>query len=194
MKLEWSWLARHGRTLHAVLNCGNTVCLWPMSDPKNPADYYAALGVGRDESLQGIQAAYRRRAKQCHPDHAGAEGREQFQAIHQAYEVLSDPARRKEYDATLDRRLRASHRRARPESFVPFQRPIGFGAPEPLIRSSAEPEPLCAPALSRRCVWCAAVHSSPDLPCPYLQRDEFFECDLAQWMVTWLRTFQREPW
>jgi hypothetical protein len=159
----------------------------------NVADYYAVLGVGRRESVQGIQAAYRRLAKRYHPDHAGADGKDQFQAIHQAYEVLSDPAKRKAYDAALDQRSPVSHRSVRPEPFAASPRPTQPGFAEPLISPPAWPEDLCRPASSRRCVWCAAVHRL-DLPCPYLQRDEFLESDMdmAQWILHCLRAFHRE--
>ncbi len=63
-------------------------------------DYYDLLGVGRDASAEDIKRAYRRLARQLHPDanpdDAGAETR--FKLVAQAYEVLSDPDRRRRYD------------------------------------------------------------------------------------------------
>ena len=63
-------------------------------------DYYTALGVTRDASDADIKKAFRKLARQYHPDVAkdkkGAE--EKFKEINEAYEVLSDPQKRKKYD------------------------------------------------------------------------------------------------
>jgi molecular chaperone DnaJ len=60
-------------------------------------DYYKALGVTESATETEIRRAYRKLAKQHHPDaHPGNE--ERFKEISAAYEVLSDPAKRKEYD------------------------------------------------------------------------------------------------
>jgi curved DNA-binding protein len=62
-------------------------------------DYYEALGVSRDATQDDIRAAYRRLARQYHPDvnkEAGAEDR--FKEMSEAYEVLRDPEKRERYD------------------------------------------------------------------------------------------------
>ncbi|MGL5978293.1 MAG: molecular chaperone DnaJ [Erysipelotrichaceae bacterium] len=62
-------------------------------------DYYDVLGVGKDASDAELKKAYRKLAKQYHPDvnkDAGAE--EQFKEINEAYETLSDPQKRGTYD------------------------------------------------------------------------------------------------
>jgi curved DNA-binding protein len=62
-------------------------------------DYYEALGVPRDASAEDIRRAYRRLARQYHPDvnkEPGAEDR--FKEISEAYEVLRDPEKRERYD------------------------------------------------------------------------------------------------
>ena len=63
-------------------------------------DYYKALGVAQDASASDIKKTYRKLAQQLHPDKnpgdAAAEGR--FKEVSEAYDVLSDPAKRKEYD------------------------------------------------------------------------------------------------
>ncbi len=66
-------------------------------------DFYEVLGVSRDADPADIQRAYRRLARQNHPDvnkHAGAE--ERFKDIAEAYDVLSDPEQRRRYDAFGD--------------------------------------------------------------------------------------------
>jgi curved DNA-binding protein len=63
-------------------------------------DFYSILGVSRDASSDEIQSAYRKLARQYHPDvnkDPGAE--ERFKQISEAYDVLSDPQTRKRYDA-----------------------------------------------------------------------------------------------
>jgi hypothetical protein len=63
-------------------------------------DYYALLGVPPGASGGAIRAAFRRLAKQWHPDASKAAGTaERFRQIVEAYDVLSDPARRVAYDA-----------------------------------------------------------------------------------------------
>ncbi|MBR7744125.1 molecular chaperone DnaJ [Phycicoccus sp. BSK3Z-2] len=66
-------------------------------------DYYADLGVARDASPEDIKRAYRRAARTLHPDvNPGPEAEEQFKKISQAYDVLSDPQKRRSFDAGAD--------------------------------------------------------------------------------------------
>ena len=60
-------------------------------------DYYKVLGVAENAAQKDISKAYRRLAKQYHPD-ANPGSEERFKEISAAYDVLGDEARRKEYD------------------------------------------------------------------------------------------------
>lgn len=68
------------------------------------SDPYAVLGVARDASAREIRLAYRRLARQHHPDlNRQADGHEQFAEVAHAYEILHDPAQRARYDHALAR-------------------------------------------------------------------------------------------
>jgi curved DNA-binding protein len=63
-------------------------------------DYYAVLGVPRDAGADAIKKAYRKLARQYHPDvNRTGEAEAKFKEINEAYEVLSDPEKRKRFDA-----------------------------------------------------------------------------------------------
>ncbi len=63
-------------------------------------DYYKTLGVGKDASEAEIKKAYRKLARQYHPDRnqGDKQAEERFKEISQAHDVLSDPDKRKDYD------------------------------------------------------------------------------------------------
>ena len=71
-------------------------------------DFYQVLGVSRDASQDEIQRAYRKLARQYHPDiNADPAAEERFKKVAEAYDVLSDPQTRREYDESF-RRARAT--------------------------------------------------------------------------------------
>ena len=89
-------------------------------------DYYKTLGVERNASEAQIKSAYRKLARKYHPDvnpnNKDAEGR--FKEINEAYQVLSDPEKRKKYD-----QLGADWERGATEDEV-FRRYAQAGGPE----------------------------------------------------------------
>src|SRR5271154_467954 len=68
--------------------------------PVQYKDYYESLGVPRTASADEIKKSFRKLARQHHPDVAKdkKKSEEKFKEINEAYEVLSDPAKRKKYD------------------------------------------------------------------------------------------------
>src|SRR5205085_9874451 len=68
--------------------------------PVQYKDYYQSLGVPRNASEADIKKAFRKLAREYHPDVAKnkKQAEEKFKEINEAYEVLGDPAKRKKYD------------------------------------------------------------------------------------------------
>ena len=93
-----------------------------------PSDFYDVLGVGRDASEAEVKKAFRRLARELHPDvndHDPA-AEEKFKAAAEAYEVLSDPERRRVYDAY-------GHEGLRSGGFPPGG--AGFGSIEDILQA-----------------------------------------------------------
>lgn len=62
-------------------------------------DYYEVLGVSRGASPDEVKKAFRKKAKECHPDtNKSADAEAQFKELGEAYDVLSDPNKRQVYD------------------------------------------------------------------------------------------------
>ena len=69
-------------------------------------DHYATLGVGSTATLAEIKKAFRQKASLHHPDrNTAASAPERFRAVQEAYEVLSDEAKRQAYDDNRRRNL-----------------------------------------------------------------------------------------
>jgi curved DNA-binding protein CbpA len=68
-------------------------------------DHYSLLGIQRNASTRDIKRAFREKAKQVHPDIAGEPTVEEMRRLLAAYEALSNPERRAEYDRSYGRFL-----------------------------------------------------------------------------------------
>ena len=70
------------------------------------ADHYAALGLAANATLADIKRAFRQKASFYHPDrNTAADAALRFREVQQAYDVLSDPERRQQYDDNRRRNL-----------------------------------------------------------------------------------------
>ena len=67
-------------------------------------DYYGVLGVPRTATEAEIKKAYRKLARELHPDVAGPEGEECFKEVAAAYDVLGNAEKRAQFDRGVDPR------------------------------------------------------------------------------------------
>jgi DnaJ domain len=104
-------------------------------------DLYQLLGVSREASRQEIALAWRRRARDEHPDArpADADAAGRFRALAEAWQVLGDPVRRAAYDRALARDQQPAARVPAAGARVPVRRPTGPGGAGPLVRAPVPP-------------------------------------------------------
>jgi len=100
-------------------------------------NYYAILGVLPDATPEDIRGAFKKRAKELHPDHYG-ENSSPFLEVQEAYGVLSDPGHRRDYDRS--QRKHRSYAEARNPSEIEILR-SSRARTEPL-KGSGEPTDL----------------------------------------------------
>jgi molecular chaperone DnaJ len=93
-------------------------------------DHYRTLGVPRTTCARGLREAFRELALRHHPDRAGPQGTERFQAIAEAYQVLADPAARARHDQELRSEREPCARERWPERGRSPAEPL-FGRPSP---------------------------------------------------------------
>src|ERR687887_601376 len=102
-----------------------------------PRDYYEVLGLDRGASDGEIKKAFRRLARELHPDvnRHDPEAEEKFKEAAEAYEVLSDPNRRRTYDAFGHEGLRTGGWAPRTDAFGSFEDVLSafFGRGDPLF-------------------------------------------------------------
>src|SRR4051812_8418655 len=75
----------------------------PSRTRLDPEGYYARLGLEPDAAQEAVAAAFRARVRILHPDVPGTGNTAAFVAVKQAYDVLSNPKRRQDYDRAAQR-------------------------------------------------------------------------------------------
>lgn len=97
--------------------------------------YYAILGISSSATEDEIRSAYRRLAKEFHPDHYEG-GSEIFREIQEAYAVLGDARRRYDYEQKISRAsIKKPYRPAtypEPEPLIPEKDPVDMGEISPV--------------------------------------------------------------
>ena len=96
--------------------------------------YFAILGISPKATVDEIRSAYRRLAKEFHPDYYGG-GSERFRDIQEAYSVLGNNQRRREYEQSIRKVPITGAVRPRnypePEPLIPEERPVDIGEISP---------------------------------------------------------------
>ncbi|HEY2287481.1 MAG TPA: DnaJ domain-containing protein [Streptosporangiaceae bacterium] len=150
-------------------------------------DLYQLLGVPREASREEIAQAWRRRARDEHPDARpaddGAPGR--FRALAEAWQVLGDPARRAAYDRALARERPPATRVPAAGAGMPVRRPTGQGGAGPLVRAPGPPL-RAGPVRVER--------PSPGSPAGGQDEDDVRLAVLAELALRYLARDRGRPW
>jgi DnaJ-class molecular chaperone len=98
--------------------------------------YFAILGISPDATADDIRSAYRRLAKEYHPDHYEG-GSQRFREVQEAYSVLGNSKKRKEYEQSIRKRSvvqRPVRRSFYPEAepLIPEEKPVDLGEISPV--------------------------------------------------------------
>lgn len=80
-----------------------------MSQFDSSKDYYAVIGADESTSQHDLERIYKRKAAQLHPDRGGSE--EEMKSLNEAYGVLKDETRRREYDGRRNKPSAATFKR-----------------------------------------------------------------------------------
>jgi molecular chaperone DnaJ len=123
--------------------------------------YYAILGVSSSATADEIRSAYRRLAKEFHPDHYAGDS-EIFRDIQEAYAVLANVERRRQYESIRRAPVRAPVKGTRypePEPLIPAEKPVDIGEISP-VRSFR----TFAPSFDEIFDWLWDNFTSPDQP------------------------------
>ena len=126
---------------------------------KDPMGYYARLGVSPTATAERIKLAFRQQAKHVHPDHnAGVGAKDAFQRLNEAYQVLSDPVTRAQYNARAQEQPPAP---ASPSSSGPAPSPSGARGATGRARSpgTVHPSPGKVPGAANKSVAAIACSS-----------------------------------
>jgi len=114
---------------------------------EKPKDFYVVLGVPRNASQAAIKKAFRRLAREFHPDLGGvAQGSSELQALQAAYETLADAERRRRYDESLQQMERD---RFAPLSWSFVRSPASGDLRRPTMPGSLSGEILLTPQEAR---------------------------------------------
>ncbi|MBW1728160.1 MAG: DnaJ domain-containing protein [Deltaproteobacteria bacterium] len=98
--------------------------------------YFVILGISPSATADEIKSAYRRLAKEFHPDHYTG-GNETFREIQEAYSVLGNARRRQEYEQQISKKpvnlsVKRTTYHPEPETLIPEQWPIDIGEISPV--------------------------------------------------------------
>lgn len=95
-------------------------------------NYYEVLGVSKEASGEVIKKAYRGLSRKYHPDNVGEGEREKFEQVQEAYAVLGDEGKRREYDERLAAGAfggrQSQEQKGQKEFQNSFEKFFGFGA------------------------------------------------------------------